>query len=129
LESLSGIFILDPIPHQMREYVPEKDYGLRRNAENLSAVLARLMKDDMSRLPLLQMTRSLSEAQVSDLDTVTSELGDVMITIHEKIGNQVLPIPARLMSDGTLRFLAIAAGLLDAPPVEPLDDASTPPRL
>ena len=113
LEALSNVFILDPVPHQMREYVPEKDVQLRRNADNLSAVLAHLLADSGTRPVLLEMTRSLSEAQVSAVDTVTSDLGDVMVTIQERIGSEVKPIPARLMSDGTLRFLAIAAALLD----------------
>lgn len=115
LGSLSGIFVLDPIPHQMREYVPEKDFHLRRNAENLSAVLRRLMALPDTRELLLEMTRSLSEAQVSDLSSVASDLGDVMATVKERIGGAVRPMPARLMSDGTLRFLAIAAAILDTP--------------
>ena len=113
LEALSNVFILDPVPHQMREYVPEKDVRLRRNAENLSPVLASLLGDGATRSILLDMTRSLSEAQVSEMNTVTSDLGDVMVTIQERIGSAVQPTPARLMSDGTLRFLAIAAALLD----------------
>lgn len=115
LAALSNVFILDPVPHQMREYVPEKDVQLRKNAENLSAVLANLLADSATRSVLIEMTRSLSEAQVSEMDTVTSDLGDVMVTIQERIGSAVEQIPARLMSDGTLRFLAIAAALLDRP--------------
>lgn len=115
LEALSGIFILDPVPHQMREYVPAKDNHLRRNAENLSATLDRLMTDAALREQILRMTRQLSEAQVSDLTSVSSELGDVMVTLGEQIGGSVRQVPARLMSDGTLRFLAIAAAMLDTP--------------
>ena len=126
LAALRGIFILDPIPQQMREYVPEKDTRLRRNAENLSAVLASLMRDDGARRALFEMTRSLSEAQVADLGVVSSDLGDVMTTIHERIGDASHPIPARLMSDGTLRFLAIAAALLEARPVDDESAGSGP---
>lgn len=113
LETLSNVFILDPVPHQMREYVPEKDVRLRKNADNLSPVLASLLADSATRSILLDMTSSLSEAQVSEMETVTSDLGDVMVTIQERIGSAAKQIPARLMSDGTLRFLAIAAALLD----------------
>jgi predicted ATPase len=116
LSAISSIFILDPVPHQMREYVPERDSVLRRNADNLSAVLKRLASETDARETLLNMTRSLSEAQVSDLTTVSSELGDVMVTIEEMIGGKRRQVPARLMSDGTLRFLAIAAAMLDRPP-------------
>jgi energy-coupling factor transporter ATP-binding protein EcfA2 len=78
LGAISGIFILDPVPHQMREYVPEKDSRLRRNADNLSATLARLLRS-------------------------------------KSLASTPLAVPARLMSDGTLRFLAIAAAMLDVP--------------
>lgn len=127
LAALSTVFILDPVPHQMREYVPEKDVRLRRNAENLSSVLASLLEDEATRDILLEMTRSLSEAQVSEMDTVRSDLGDVMVTIREKINSKVRSIPARLMSDGTLRFLAIAAALLDRP--QPDSDTGDSRRL
>ena len=113
LDALSNVFLLDPVPHQMRGYVSEKDVRFRKNAENLSAVLASLLSDEATRSSLLDMTRSLSEAQVSEIETVTSDLGDVMVTIREQFGSTVQPMPARLMSDGTLRFLAIAAALLN----------------
>lgn len=113
LGALANTFILDPVPHQMREYVPAKDARLRRHAENLSAVLASLLKDDATRGTLLEMTQSLSEAQVSEINTVDSDLGDVMVAVQERIGSAVRAMPARLMSDGTLRFLAIAAALLE----------------
>lgn len=115
LGAISSSFLLDPVPHQMREYVPEKDDHLRRTADNLSAVLRRLLAQAGTRTELLEMTRSLSEAQISDLSSVSSELGDVMLTIDERIGGQVRSVPARLMSDGTLRFLSMAAAMLDAP--------------
>lgn len=116
LSAISGIFILDPVPPLMREYVPARDNTLRRNADNLSAVLRRLLGDAEARDTLLLMTRSLSEAQVADMSSVASELGDVMVTIEEMIGGHARQVPARLMSDGTLRFLAIVAAMLDAPP-------------
>ncbi len=113
LSALGEVFLLDPVPHQMREYVPEKDFTLRRGADNLSAVLRRIATSDHERQALLAMTQSLSEAQVANLTSVTSQLGDVMVTLTEHIGGSERAIPARLMSDGTLRFLAIAAAMLD----------------
>lgn len=115
LRAISTTFLLDPVPHQMREYVPEKDDHLRRTADNLSAVLRRLLAQSETAAELTAMTRSLSEAQISDLSSVSSDLGDVMVTINERIGGQDRSVPARLMSDGTLRFLSMAAAMLDAP--------------
>jgi hypothetical protein len=121
LAGISGIFILDPVPQLMREYADERDSILRRNAENLSATLKRLAADPQVQGTLLTMTESLSEAQVSSLTSVTSPLGDVMVTIEEMIGGAKRQVPARLMSDGTLRFLAIAAAILDEPATSPTD--------
>lgn len=115
LSAISGVFLLDPVPHQMREYVPEKDSRLRRTADNLSAVLRQLLRQSDARSALLEMTANLSEAQISDLSSVSSDLGDVMVTVEELIGGVTQAVPARLMSDGTLRFLAIAAAMLDSP--------------
>lgn len=115
LNVMSEVFILDPVPQQMREYVPDKDVNLRRNADNLSAVLADLSRDAEMQEALHRMTESLSEAQVSELGTARSDLGDVMTTVRERVGATVQSVPARLMSDGTLRFLAIAAALLHRP--------------
>ena len=128
LEALRGVFILDPIAQQMREYVPEKDTLLRRNADNLSAALADLMSDRAASQALFEMTRSLSEADVADLGIVRSELGDVMATLREHIDGHLHPIPARLMSDGTLRFLAIAAALFEARPSDDRPAGSTSAR-
>ena len=77
LTALGGVFLLDPVPHQMREYVPAMDHHLRRTGDNLSASFARLAQSPSVSEELLSMTRTLSEAQVSDLTTVSSELGEV----------------------------------------------------
>lgn len=124
LSAIAGVFLLDPVPQQMREYVPEKDNHLRRSADNLSAVLRRLSASKDARASLLEMTAHLSEAQISGLETVLSDLGDVMVTLEELVGNKKRQVPARLMSDGTLRFLAIAAAMLDAPDSENAAEAA-----
>ncbi|GGM19344.1 AAA family ATPase [Nakamurella endophytica] len=125
LDALSGVFVLDPVPSQMREYVPERDSVLRRSADNLSAVVGRLIREKETGSALIDMTRSLSEAQVADMRTVRSPLGDVMAIIEERIGGRLQEVPTRLMSDGTLRFLAIAAAMHD----DPTHDASENSRL
>ena len=39
IEALRAVFVLDPVPHLMRQYVPERDTILRRRADSLSAVI------------------------------------------------------------------------------------------
>lgn len=115
LAALRGVFVLDPIPHQMRQYWPARDDRLRRSGQNLSPVLAALRRDAKLRKRLLSMVKTLSESNVVDISDVRSPLGDVMVALVEQFNNERRKLPARLMSDGTLRFLAIMAAVLQAP--------------
>lgn len=113
LEALNGVFVLDPIPHAMRQYVPARDSRLRRQADNLSAVLGRLLEHEVVSERLLEMARSLSESRIVSMTTEPSTLGDLMLVQREVVGELEATVPARLMSDGTLRVLAILAALLE----------------
>lgn len=115
LAALHAVFLLDPVPHQMREYVPIRDDRLRRSADNLSAVLAGLRRDPKMRRRLVSLVKALSESKVTGITEIRSSLGDVMVALQEQIDGERRELPARLMSDGTLRFLAILAALLEAP--------------
>lgn len=109
LQTLRGVFHLDPVPHLMRQYVPSRDIRLRRTAENLSAIVGRMRDHDPERFEqLLGRVRSLVEHDVTGIDLVKSDLNDVMLALRE--GDAVTP--AREMSDGLLRFVAIATALL-----------------
>jgi len=113
LAVLGGVFHLDPVPHLMRGYVPEQDVVLRRTAENLSAAIAWLKQTDRDRFAaLLQVVKSLPEYEVRSLDLGRAGFGDVMIALKERRGRSSVAVPARQMSDGMLRMLAIATALL-----------------
>jgi predicted ATPase len=120
-EALQAIFVLDPVPALMRQYVNERDDDLRRDGSNLSAVVARLRREDPAALEeLTSVVKELSEQPVRRVDTERSSLGDVLLVLHERDpwdGRRTAKIPARLMSDGTLRFLAIGTAVLSAPRV------------
>lgn len=113
LAVLGGVFHLDPVPHLMRGYVPEQDVVLRRTAENLSAAVARLKHTDRDRFAaLLDVVKVLPEYEVRSLDVGRGGFGDVMIALKERRGRSSVAVPARQMSDGMLRMLAIATALL-----------------
>jgi ABC-type lipoprotein export system ATPase subunit len=116
--ALRAVFVLDPVPTLMRNYVPVKDSFLRREADNLSAVVARLQQDDAVWESLIDLVRSLPEQPIDGISIEKSSLDDVIIALREhfETGNQ--PVSARLMSDGMLRFIAFAAALLEAPLAE-----------
>ncbi|MGQ4616671.1 AAA family ATPase [Nocardia sp. R7R-8] len=118
LLALRGIFHLDPVPHLMRGFVPERDAELRRTGENLSAALAMLMIRDPAAFDRVQdLVRAVADDEgVQSISFVSSELGDVMLALDEKHGKAAITerTPAREMSDGLLRFTAIATALLSS---------------
>lgn len=113
--ALRAIFVLDPVPQEMREYVPERDAQLRRQADNLSAVVARLRGDDAVWDRMRTLVESLPEQQVGEITVERSPLGDVILALHERYAGRDHPVSARMMSDGMLRYMAFAAALLEAP--------------
>jgi len=113
ISALRGAFHLDPVPHLMRSYVPVRDSGLRRTAENLSASVALLSQNENRFAQLNELTRLVADHPVHRLAVAESDLRDVMLTLHETESPEGIT-PAREMSDGLLRFLAIATALLTA---------------
>ncbi|MPY92867.1 MAG: AAA family ATPase [Acidimicrobiia bacterium] len=118
LAALGSVFVLDPVPHQMRQYVPRRDRVLRRNADNVSAAVAGLLEDPATRSRLVEALNTLNEQDVVDIGVSASQLDDVMLTVVERAGPHTQELSARLASDGTLRFLAVLAALLEAPSSE-----------
>jgi predicted ATPase len=112
--ALRGIFHLDPVPHLMREYVPERDAELRRTGANLSAAIGNLKQADHAAFDrLVNLIHEVADSPVEAVTVMESGLGDVMLTIREGKDKASLT-PAREMSDGMLRFLAVATALLTA---------------
>ena len=114
LASLLGVFHLDPVPSAMRQYVAEKDIDLRRDARNLSAVLAHL-KSNADKSVWERITRAiqaLPEHPIAGIEFVSTSFGDVMAGVRESFRDHDEIIPAKQMSDGMLRMLAITTSVL-----------------
>jgi predicted ATPase len=120
LSALRSVFVLDPVPHLMRQYIPRRDVLLRRNADNLSAAIASLIEVPDTKDLLRRALMQLNEQQIDDITMASSQLDDVMLTLSERLNAHRYPVPARLMSDGSLRFLAILVALLQAPNTDTL---------
>ncbi len=58
-----------------------------------------------------------------DVTTSRSELGDVMLTLVERFAGLDRAVPARAMTDNSLRFLAILVALLQLPTLETMPEA------
>jgi len=114
-DELRNIVFLDPNPSAMRAYSSSKDNEIKEDGANLSSVLQEVIKSGEARKSeLLGFVRALPEQDITDIRFITTEINDVMVKLVESFGNTEKEVPAPLLSDGTLRVLAIAATLLSA---------------
>ncbi|MER6363004.1 AAA family ATPase [Kitasatospora sp. NPDC001527] len=127
LAVLREVFLLDPVPHLMRQYVNARDTELRRSADNLSAVVEHLRGTDRSAFArLTELVAGMPEFPVRGITSVDTRLGDVQLVLRESgYHGKDHAVPARLLSDGMLRFLAFGTALLSAP-VADGDEAALP---
>ncbi len=136
--SLSNILFLDPIPAKMREYSFTADKRLMGDGANLSSVLYRLWgtsdePHSQQRQDILEFIQSLPEQDIAGLDFLTGPRGEVMVQLIETFSGTPRHYDASLLSDGTLRVLAIAAAMLSAPEgslvvIEEIDNGVHPSR-
>lgn len=139
---LSEMLFLDPQPVQMRDYSFPGEKRLQGDGGNLSGVLCDLWGDDSQakseryrsqRATILSFIQSLPEQNIADLSFLKEPRGGVMVQLHETFGDKPRKVDASLLSDGTLRVLAIAAAMLSADEsslvvIEEIDNGVHPSR-
>lgn len=131
---LESILFLDPVPARMREYSFKTDKRLQGDGTNLSSVLFRLWEGDTSnQQAILDFIRSLPEQAISGLNFLVGPRDEVMVQLTETFGHTERLYEAALLSDGTLRVLAIAAAMLSATEgslvvIEEIDNGVHPTR-
>jgi predicted ATPase len=138
---LSAMMFLDPVPAMMRGYSFPSEKILRGNGSNLSGVLMNLWGDGESppepfasnRHDILSFIQSLPEQDIAGLDFLKEPRGGVAVTLAETFGGEPRNYDASLLSDGTLRVLAIAAAMLSAEEgslvvIEEIDNGVHPSR-
>jgi len=139
---LSNIIFLDPVPARMREYSFMSDKRLLGDGTNLSSVLFRLWGRPadanaqayaVNRRSILDFIQSLPEQDIAGLDFLDGPRGEVMVKLLETFGGELREYDASLLSDGTLRVLAIAAAMLSAAEgslvvIEEIDNGVHPSR-
>lgn len=133
-KKLANIQFLDPQPKQMRDYSFISDKRLEEDGKNISAVLFNIWNENESRQQdLLSFIKSLPEQDIKSIDFLRGPRDEVMIQLIETFGNTEHKIDAGLLSDGTLRILAIASALLSAKEgsmviIEEIDNGVHPSR-
>ncbi len=129
--ALRSTFHFDPAPSLMRDWVPLRETQLRRTGENLAPVLRHLQDhtpDTFSRLE--ELARQIADCPIRALSFSSTDTGDIMTAVQEDHGNGEPDEPAALttarsMSDGLLRFLAIATALSSPASGLDLDSVTT----
>lgn len=139
---LGKILFLDPVPARMRDYSFTSDLRLLGDGTNLSSVLYALWGDKShankepyktQRKAILEFIQSLPEQDIETLGFLTGPRGEVMVELVETFGGEPRRYDASLLSDGTLRVLAIAAAMLSATEgslvvIEEIDNGVHPSR-
>lgn len=134
IDNLKHIFILNPIPAEMRDYVRITDSELKENCENISPVLYHLCKDSKKKKELLKVICDLPENEVLGIEFIKTQLDDVIFCLKEKYLNSSEIVDAKKLSDGTIRCIAIIAAALMIPDhgvlvVEEIDNGIHPGRV
>lgn len=133
--SLTQMFILDPIPAMMRGYCRVGDSTLRRNCSNLSSVLYSLKgKQSEEWNAFCDVVKSLPENEIKDITFVKTQIDDVILVQKEQNGKTTESIDAARLSDGTLRCIAVLAAVMSEPEnsliaIEELDNGIHPSRV
>ena len=97
---------LDISPPALREYSqPPRVRRLGDRGENFAALVQTICQDPKAKDAYLAWLRQLRPAEVDDVGTLKGAVGEPLFMLRE---NDV-EFPAPVLSDGTLRFAAIAA--------------------
>lgn len=111
-DTLSQALFLDVTPSRMRGYAPKSATRLDLEGENVSALAWSVCQSAEARADLVDWLAELCAPELEDIDFAETELGDVMLILVERGGRRM---PARSLSDGTLRFLGELLALRTAP--------------
>jgi predicted ATPase len=130
---LEQILFLDPHPRRMRDYSFMVDVSLRGDGANISSVLYDLIRRQNHYDQVLDFIRALPEQDIRAITFVETSRSEVMVQLTETFGGHEEIRDAPLLSDGTLRVLAVAAALLSAPEgslvvIEEIDNGVHPSR-
>ena len=138
-KSLTDILFLDPVPRLMRDYSYANEVRLKEDGSNVSSVLRHVVfkegdvADAEAKQQVLSFIRSLPEQSIEDVEFIETPRREVMVRLVETFGETNHGTDAPLLSDGTLRVLAIAAALLSAKEgllviIEEIDNGVHPSR-
>jgi len=129
---LANSLFIDPVPAEMRQ-VSSPARKLSRNCSNMAGVLYNLCKHEDQKHAVLAFIRSLPEQNITDIHFYADHNNRITFELEETFGGKADAYPMDLLSDGTLRVLAIAAAILSSQPgtvvvIEEVDNGIHPSR-
>lgn len=130
--ALTSTLFLDPNPKEMRGYAYADEHALRGNGSNVSSTL-KVLCDRGKKQDVLAFVRNLPEQDIADIDFFTTQRNEVMVRLTETFGGRAEIRDGAVLSDGTLRVLAIAAAVLSVAEgslvvIEEIDNGVHPSR-
>lgn len=130
---LTAILFLDPNPVAMRSYSDRTDRRMQGDGANVSGVLHDLCETRGQKGEVLDFIRALPEQDIQDIRFSVTPRDEVMVELVETFGSATNPCDAALLSDGTLRVLAVAGALLSVDEgslvvIEEIDNGVHPSR-
>lgn len=131
--ALTRALFLDPSPRRMRQYSFMVDSQLKGDGANLSSVLFELCERRGQKAAVLDFVRNLPEQDFRDITFLQTPRREVMLQLTESFARRSQVWDAPVLSDGTLRVLAVAAALLSADEgslvvIEEIDNGVHPSR-
>ena len=108
-DALASILPLDPYPMVLRKYSsPRYVENIGDNGENFAALIQSICQPLGYKDSLLWWLQQLLSEQLTDVGTIRGPNGELMFMLRDQCGE----IPATFLGDGTLRFAALLAALL-----------------
>jgi predicted ATPase len=129
--ALSNFQEINPSPEVLRGYSQARSVGrIGGRGENFAALVKTIFADDNFKSAYLAWLRHLTPMELEDVTVLEGALGEPLFALRER--DNILPAP--ILSDGTLRFAAIAAAFFqsDMPNVikiEEIENGIHPNRL
>lgn len=135
-KELIDCYFYDFVPSLMRSESSTKEL-LNQNGQNLAGVLHYLCEKSKNasenKTKLLDLIKSLPEQNIIDIKFYVDHRDRVEFALIEDFGSTPKEFPMDLLSDGTLKVLAIATALLSVPigstlVIEEIDNSIHPSR-
>ena len=119
--SLASAQSLDPMPARLRSYADDpRARRMGEHGENFAALVDWLCQNEETRQAYLSWLQELRPEEVSQVGVLRGAVSEPLFMLRE--GDRELPAP--VLSDGTLRFAALAAAFFqpDMPQIMTIED-------